>query len=173
MSRAFAGAALSRIRGERRDITLPAPAAGADWVYTLANGSGFRVLALVWTLTASAQVAKRYPSFRIQDGDGNTRLLVPDTGEVAAASVATVSAAQNITTATSSSGLIFGLQVPNLIMDQGWRIGSFTTNLQTEDQISGVRMLLEQLLEDNPGEGAGVPHQPTLEIDLEVDRAHP
>lgn len=169
--RHFAGDAVSAIKGQRLDVPVFSPVVGSDWRYQLAGGFYYRVLMATWTLTTSAAVAKRFPALVVLDGDGNVRLLTVDTGEVPAASVATISAARSLTTAASSSGLAFTIEAPDLIIDPGWQIGSSTTNLQAGDAITGVRLLVEQMIEDNPGEGAGLVRQPTLEIDLEAPHA--
>lgn len=171
MQRTFAGGALSRLRGQRLDVLVPQPAAGADWSYLIAGGFAIRLLLATWVVTTSAQAAKRYPSFVVRDGDANIRLQTTDTGEIVASTAPRVTAAQGVTTAASASGLAFTIQAPSTILDAGWSIGSLTTNLQTEDQISGVRLLIEQLIEDNPGDGYGVLATPTLEIDLEAHHA--
>jgi hypothetical protein len=171
MERQFAGGALSRLNGQRHDLLIPTPAAGTDWTYAIPGGFAIRLLLATWTLKASAQIAKRYPSFVVRDGDGNIRLQTTDTGEIIAAAVARVTAAQGVTTAASASGLAFTIQAPSTIIDPGWSIGSLTTNLASEDQIEGVRLLVEELIERNPGEGYGVTATPTLEIDLEMPHA--
>ena len=161
--REFAGRALGRLWGQRLDIALPNPAEGADWRYQLTGGYQYRVLLCTWLYTRGSQSAKAGPTFAVYDGDGNLRMQTPDTGELGSGSAAQISVVSGITTSSGVSNAVWGIEAPDVLLDAGWSIGSLTTNLQTKDQISGVRLLIEQLMSGDPGRAYGLrphDHQP-------------
>ena len=171
MARQFAGDTIGAIWGQRRDLTITNPAAGADWTLTFAGGYRYRLLLATWVLKTSAQVPKRFPALQVKDGDGFVRLQVADTGEVAASVSARVSVGRGLSSQASSSGLAFTMAAPSVLFEPGWSVNSLTTGIQTEDQLEGIRILWEELMDPYPGFPSGVPHL-TPEDLATVEHAH-
>lgn len=171
MARQFAGDTIGAIWGQRRDFTVANPAVGTDWSLTITGGFRVRLLLVTWVLKTSAQVPKRYPSLQIKDGDGNVRLQVADTGEVAASVSARVSVGRGLSSQASSSGTAFTMAAPSVLFEPGWSINSLTTGIQTEDQLEGIRFLWEELMDPYPGYPSGVPHVTPEDLAV-VEQAH-
>ena len=159
MSRQFAGDAVSPLWGQRRDLQVASPAAGKDWTFTFPGGYKYRLLLVTWQLATSAQVAERGASLQVKDGDGNVRLQVADTGNTAASKTAVVSVGRGLSSQASASGTAFTMAAPSVVFDAGWSMNSLTINLQTEDQLSAVRILWEELADPYPGFPTGVPER--------------
>lgn len=166
----FAGDPLASLRGQTRDRLLANPAAGADASLTLPSGYQYRVLLASWTFTASAQVATRKPGLVLRDGDGNLRFEVLTTLGVEAGKKVFVSGAEGQSTQGFSANEWGGFPTPELLIPAGWSIATLTAGIQTEDLVTGVRLLLEELSDDYPATAAGVAAPPTVELDLEVAR---
>lgn len=158
MLRQFGGDTVGAVWGQRRDLIVANPAQGADWSLTFPGGWKYRLLLVTWTLVTSAQAGERGPSLQVKDGDGNVRLQVADTGTTGVSKTARVSVGRGLSSQASSSGTAFTMAAPSVFFDAGWSLNSLTINVQTEDQLSGIRVLWEELADPYPGFPFGVPH---------------
>lgn len=164
MARQFAGDTQAALWGQRRDFTIANPPVATDWSFTFPGGWKYRILLLTWSLVASAQVAERSSSFQVKDGDGNVRLQVADTGVLVASKTGRISLGRGLSSQASTSGTAFTMAAPSVLFDAGWSMQSNTINLQTEDQIAGIRVLWEELADPYPGLASGVPDRHTADL---------
>lgn len=139
------GTGIAAFLGVRRPITVQSPAAGADWSFTLPSGAWWRLIAARFQLATSAVVATRVASLEFQDPDGNPWLtLGPGQSQVA-------SLTESYNYAIGLAGVgVAGLgpntiPLPNMLWENGWKIVSRTTAIDAGDQLSGVRLYLEEV----------------------------
>lgn len=143
------------LQGQLLDVTVPNPAHGQDWSYTLQAGASWRLLLGYATLKTTAEAGERVPGFLIRDGDGHNRW-----GAVSAAHQATgitedwCYAPFGGVEAVAQAGP-HPLEVPPVWLPAGWSIGSSTKLLKAEDAWTGVRLLLEQAYDFDPAEAPG------------------
>lgn len=164
----FAGVPVDALRGQTRDRLLPAVAAGADASLVLPAGAAYRLILASYHFVASAQVATRKPGLAIKDGDGNIRWEVLTTLGVEAGKTVDVFVSEGGSTQGFSANGWGGAPGPSFLIPAGWSIATFTSGIQTEDQVSAVRLLMEELNDEYPATAAGVAHHPTIEVDLEA-----
>lgn len=169
MRQHFAGSNLDASWGQRRDQAVPNPAAGADWTFRFTAGAWYRVLLATWTLTTSAQVANRSPSLQLLDGDGLVRFQSVDPLALVASKAAIVSAGVGMPTTSGGSGLAATIGMPDILIPAGWSLASTTAAIQTEDQASAIRLLVEELIDDYPAQAAGHDHHLRRTERIEVD----
>lgn len=131
-------------RGARTFELVKAPAAGANWSWSAPSGYFWRPIAIFATLTASAQVANRFPGYQVMDADKNVLFAVAANNAVAAKAKAQVSIVQDLTFNAASESLVVTVPIPSLLLPANYTIEALTVGVQTEDQYSSVRLWLEQ-----------------------------
>lgn len=164
----FAGVPVKALAGQRRDRLLLPPAAGKDFNLLLPSGEWYRVVIASFKLVCSAQVATRKPGLQLLDGDGNIRWQCLSTLGPTAGQTVRVFASEGQSTQGFSANEWGGIPSPEFLIPAGWSIGSITSGIQTEDQLSECRLLLEELDDTYPSTAPGVLHRPHIELDLEV-----
>lgn len=119
----------------QRIYTLPNPAVGVDWTFTVPAGESWVLQAAHYDLVASSAPATRQPLIRYS---------VSGTIAYQAASPLTVTASQDIgfqfavgLSPASVTPFSFG-QLPNMVLQPGVVVASITTNIQSGDQYSGI-----------------------------------
>lgn len=122
--------------------TVVNPAAGADFAFSTLNTNGrTRVASLKATLTTSATVANRFPSFTITDvSSGILHYQVQDTAAVPASTTVTYSLVPGGTNVRGGGAPIFvTLPLPSPEIDiNGATLASSTQGLQVGDQWSAI-----------------------------------
>lgn len=122
-------------RRSYRTVTVPSPAAGADWSYAIPAGEYWDLISVYAQLVTSVTVASRYPS-----------LIVGDGVVTFARSAATGSQAASLTglnlwvpgaTPSSQNNVNRG-PLPTTYLGEAETIGSLTDNIQAGDQWSGI-----------------------------------
>lgn len=162
----FTGNGVSALWGQRREVLVPAPAAGANWSYLLPSGYLHRVQLGHALLITSAQVASRQLGVQITDSDGALWWKMHQATGIPAAKH--VHAFYNTSTTTLASGPAEWVlvQLPEILLPAGFKVESFTTEIQTEDQYSDVRLLVEQLVDHDPAQAPGFIPDAELHHDL-------
>jgi hypothetical protein len=142
-------------RRYRRVVTVPQPAAGADWSLIVPAGSVYELVSVYGSLTTSAVVADR--GARLQLGDGHATYLDLAPQAVQAASLTNRYAwAAGMSTFSADSGQVMGL--PRLYLEPGWTLGSATDGIDVADQWSTVyALVLETVVRGGPVDLAMVP----------------
>lgn len=157
------------VRGDYREMLVPSPAAGAEWSFTLPSGYWWLLALGRAVLTTSAAVATRASGLQIANGDG-TRFYATNPGATVAATLAQeVSYSAGGPQGPAGAAAVATIDVPEVILPGGWRVGSLTQALDVADQYSGVRLYLLQLYDDSPDEAPGQlrrHHHPDLEVDI-------
>lgn len=127
-----------------RLLQVPAPAAGADWTFTLPAAGYWRIRSVFATLTASATVANRQPGLAITDGTVLWHRARP--GAVLIANgVADVLAMPGLGFQTQGATQgTFTLPIPDVVMPPGFVISSVSTALQAGDQYSSIVIAAEE-----------------------------
>lgn len=127
---------------DRRWVTksLPDPAAGADFVFTVPGSEGWLVQGLIARFTADANVATRQP--RLFADDQTTRWLeIPAGATVAAAGTDRYTLILGGPTGVTSSPAAAAWGGPTMLyLPPGHRLGADTNNLQVGDQWTVVRI---------------------------------
>jgi hypothetical protein len=142
-------------RRYRRVVTIPAPAAGADWSLVVPAGSVYSLISAYAELTTSATAANR--GVRLQLGTGDLTYLDLAPQAVQAASLTTRYAwVQGMASYSADNGQVLGL--PRLDLEPGWSIGTQTDLIDGADQWSAVSLLvLETVVRGGPLELAQAP----------------
>ena len=159
------------VEGIHREISVPSPAAGAEWSFTLPSGYDYLVALGRATFVASAAAATRTPGFQISNGDGLQFYASQPGTSVAATLTQTVSYSTDGAQGPSGASAVNTIDVPEVILPGGWRIGSLTGLIDAADQYSAIRLYLLQLYDKAPGVAPGSIHHPHLSIDLEAHHA--
>lgn len=133
------------VGGYRIDKLVAAPTAGAEWSLTLEGGFLWRVALGFVTLTTSAVVANRFPSFRIRDGDGNERYRGVGSLTAVASNTYSIAYGSGGSSSSQGEGNMESISVPDVGIDGGWSIGSITPGIDVGDQYSSIRLLLERI----------------------------
>lgn len=128
-------------------LTVAAPAAGAEWSYTVPAGTWVRWLEAFGTLTTSATVANRYPGWRLFDNAG-AQIGGAALAIAATASTTGIRLCQSRGNSFQGIGNPDGvrdvkLDHPGQILAPGYQVQSYTQGLQATDQYSSVQVLLE------------------------------
>jgi hypothetical protein len=131
-------------RGARVFETVPPPAAGKEWLWTVPSGYYWRMLATFTELTASAQAATRFPGYQVLDQDGDVIFTVGPNNNLTAGKTAKISFVKELTFNAATESLIINAPFPDLLLPAGYQVGSLTGALQTEDKYSETSMWLEQ-----------------------------
>lgn len=120
-----------------------APAAGADFSFTVTAGQTWQLQSLRAVLTTSAAVASRQPYLTVDDG-ANALLYIPNTTAVTASLTRDFNYANFGATWTSADSSEYQIPLPPLVLTAGYRIRAITVNLQAGDQWSGVYLTYRQ-----------------------------
>jgi hypothetical protein len=159
------------VEGTFREVVVPSPVAGAEWSLVLPSGYNWLVALGQATLLASGVVATRLPGFRIANGDNVPFYTAQSGTSLAAGLTQTVSYATDGAQAPGGAGAVNVIDVPEVMLPGGWRIGSSTGAIDVGDQYSAIRLYLLQLYDESPSVAAGSIHHPHLTIDLEAHHA--
>jgi hypothetical protein len=120
-----------------------APAAGAEFVYTIPAGKALHVTSVYVTFVASAVVGGRQNQLIIDDGT-NILAICPNPVNVTANQSVAITWGSGLPT---NSAVLLGL-ISILLQDQdlapGWRIRSFTRNIDVGDQYGAPRICAMQ-----------------------------
>ena len=139
--------------GNAHLIEVPQPAAGANFTQKFEAGALWRPLTVFFHLVTSAVVASREPGIQFADGDGKVFFRgVMDVGIPASTGV-DVSFGHGIGLGTepAASGSAVALGFPDLVLPPGFTVSSTVVALDPGDQISTVRLWVEEY---DVGQGA-------------------
>lgn len=125
--------------GPALDVSNAAPAAGADWTYTVPAGQSFTVETLAFSLTTSAAVANRQVQVIIDDGVNELWRWVAPAVQAATATVEYVGALSTVESGAVRAG-VQSFELPNIVLLPGYRIRSITTAIQAADQYTAQRL---------------------------------
>lgn len=132
---------LAGTRRYARRITIPAPAAGADWSTVVPGGRLWELLSVFGSLTASAAAVTRRPRLIINDGSGSATQLPANTN-LAASTTNVYTWAQGATSVSAGTDSCMG--IPDMFLPAGWTISAATLNLDVADQWSAVQILVNE-----------------------------
>jgi hypothetical protein len=122
-----------------RLITVPTPAAGAEFVVKAPGEGLWRMISIAAIFTASAAVANRRPSL-LADDQTDVYWAAESTVDIAAAAAVRVCAYTGAVGA-GLTGVLTNLPLPTegLILQPGYRLRSSTALIDVADQWSAVR----------------------------------
>lgn len=145
MSDLLHAVALSKMAHTLEIRKIASPAAGADFTVTVGNGEDWILHGFRATLTTSAAVANRAPSFTIDNQTDVAIQVAPNV--VQAASLATVfsGVADGSFTSASITGGVVTLAFPTIVLATGWRLKSVTNLIDVADQWSNITVFMERL----------------------------
>lgn len=125
-----------------RQITVPNPAAGADWRFTSDGQGNRRIIAYRAILTASAAVANRIPAFVLSDGQDDFA-TIPTTQAITAAQAAIFSAINGSGLVTQAGGpILVPSPTDGWLLLPGWSLRTVTAAIDVADQWSAIKLLV-------------------------------
>lgn len=131
--------------GQLYRVTGTAPAAGAEWFVTVPTNARWKVRMIWSNLTTSNQVANRVPGVQITDGANSF-------GSIEAQATVPANSAQGAIffpggPAGVSEGSWINAPFPiDLELAPGWKIGSSTIGLQSNDQYAAPILHVEEVI---------------------------
>lgn len=161
-------APFTRAQGVLRQILVAAPAAGAEWSFTIPDGGWWRLRSAFATLVVPA-FAQEIPGVVISDQDRVVARVGSGFAIGANATYDVTYLVQSAGVSAASAGTRLVVPVPNLFLQPGWKIGSATAAIAAGDQYSAVNLYLEQLLEGQWAEGGSEHDHGHLEVDLRLE----
>lgn len=126
-----------RWRRSRIVVSVPSPAAGADWSLAVPGGHTYQILTIAATLTTSAAVATR--ASRLLFGDGTASFLDLPASATQVASLARKYAWWP-TAEPVAVGNAIEAAIPPLTLPAGWTVASATDLIDVADQWSGIKL---------------------------------
>jgi hypothetical protein len=134
--------------GWQEPLYLPSPAVGAQWSHKCDGRYYERLLAVSFTLTASAAVPQRFPVLNLTDTNGVVITEVPAGAGVAASTSLVAYLATGVPgIANASAGAAYGY-LPDLLIPPGWAWSSQVFGMDVADQLSGIVMLVQRFPND-------------------------
>lgn len=115
-------------------------AAGATYTLTAPGDRVYRLIAGIYTFTTSAVVATRHTALFLLDTDSNQYGDYRANSQTAASTTSQYSLSQNV----PSTGVGIAHLVPNILLYPGWSWQLTADALDTGDQFTGVRFLIEE-----------------------------
>lgn len=125
-------------------VTLPAPAAGADFTITVPGRELWHPISIRARLATDATVANRATRLEFDDGATVFATIRPG-GTIAASSNARFGWFHGASQPTGADvGTAFNQAIPRLVMRPGWRILTITSGIGAGDQWSEIALLVEK-----------------------------
>lgn len=121
------------------NVSNGAPAAGAEFVYTVPAGQSLSVESLQFSLTTSATVANRTVQVIIDDGANELWRWVSPTNQAASTTVEYVGAQSSVEYGAIRNN-VQAFELPNIILGAGYRVRTITVNIQAADQYTAQRL---------------------------------
>lgn len=129
--------------GATNNITVAAPAAGAELSFGATLHTASMLHSIFFTLTTAVAAANREVTLVLDDG--TTPITQIPSGFTQLASLShSYCFALGVTQFAGAQVLLHVAPVPPVQLFPGWRIRTLTTNLQAADQYSAAKMFLEQ-----------------------------
>lgn len=125
--------------GPSLDVNNAAPAAGADWTYTVPVGQSLSVETLQFSFTTGVTVANRTTQIIIDDGANELWRWVSPTVQAASTTVEYVGAQSSVEYGAIRNN-VQAFELPNLVLLAGYRVRSVTLNIQATDQYTAQRL---------------------------------
>lgn len=134
-------------RGVLRSVAGTDPAANTEISETVPTDARWRVLAIQVNLVTDATAANREVSLLIDDGT-TVFARVPVGTNHAASLTRTYSFATNTARNTIAQDPVLNAPLPELVLGDGFRVRTVTTNLQATDNYGAPQLLVEEWIED-------------------------
>jgi len=134
-------------QGVIRIITGTDPAAGAESSETVPTNARWRILAYNIALTTDATVSNRNVTVQLRDAVSEY-WRHPWFDAHAASLIRAHYFAQNVGRLAAVSNNFFNGELPNVIMDEGHRIATVTTNLQAGDDFGAPTLIVEEWIQE-------------------------
>lgn len=120
------------------------PAAGADWTLPVDAGESWEILAVNFTLTASAAVANRSVKLRGLDGNGNEVFRIGPQAVQTAGQVVVYTYLPGQGYAAGVDGQQLALGTPPPILPPGYSLASLTGAIDVGDQFSKIAVSIRR-----------------------------
>lgn len=124
-----------------QQVKAPAdPAPGAELTLKVPGDRAWRVIMGSFNLVTSATVGTRFPDVTFLDGDGNTLCQF----RPAATQAASAGARYGIAVGFMTDSLSEMIAIPSVVIHPGFKIKIGAEGIVAGDQISGIRLLVEE-----------------------------
>jgi hypothetical protein len=134
-------------RGVIRAITGTDPAAGVEISETVPTNARWELLAIGFALVTDATAANREVTLTLDNGT-SVYTRSPSRVNHTASLTRTYSAFQSPSLAAVTTDPTLNLQLPRLVLSDGHRIRTATSNLQAGDNYGAPQLLVEEWIED-------------------------
>lgn len=141
--------------GWQEIVYLQAPAAGAQWSYTVPGGFWARLVSVRQVLVTSAVVANRVARLQLRDANAVTITAVAASGAVPAAT--TVATHNVLGAADVGNGVAprsYGY-LPSVLIPAGWSWGSQVAAMDAGDAFTTVTLVIQRFPDDAASVTAG------------------
>jgi len=130
--------------GQNRVVKVEPPGEGNHWEATVPGGYCWSPVAIRFTLTTSAEAGSRVPAIFIESGSG-TRLAEIGTSESTKEShTVTDTFLREFGNNRLNQNLSSTGTMPNLLIEQGWKIGDATVGLLAKDAFTNITLWVEE-----------------------------
>jgi hypothetical protein len=125
-------------------LPIASPAAGNDFTITVPGGALWEVLGFQGVFTTSAAVASRQARLQYANGDGALFFATAAATTIPASQANRMSWAQGLGTFGTTAASNAPLPTPPIPLPVGFRINSFTANIDVADQWSGLILIVRE-----------------------------
>jgi len=145
-----------------------APAAGAGFTIPIQSPYWERWQVVTFTLTSSNQAANRLVTLSVLDSDGTVIGYSPATAVQTASHAVLYSFLANIASQVYTTNTSFLLPLPSFFLQPGWQVQVAIANVQTNDQVSGIRVVTERFVTGDGGYLLGVQDEGPIRAAVET-----
>ena len=136
------------VPGVRRVVTVASPAAATDWSVTVPGGRTWKIVLGQWQLVTSSNAGNRYVRAQFTIHNQVVWTSVDNTAFTLTSNTETISVATSATAGVYNNANGYSvLNIPQLWLPDGSQFGT-QTSFQTGDQYQSIRLLVEELFED-------------------------
>ena len=132
-------------------VALPNPAPGANLSYSFPGSEYTRVVAVTFKLVTSAQAATRTVLLNYVDGSGVAMGQFSPNFTQTATNTCVYTFGLDLNVFGASNAAALGAPLFEMFLRRGQKLTTAITNIQTSDQISNVRLVVDQV--SAPGQG--------------------
>lgn len=134
-------------QGRLRLLTVANPGGGADWTLAVPARVRWRIVAVSYKFTASSDAGDRNVSFMVRESTSDI-FVFPVDYDVIANATKWITWGCGYVAKGSAAGYYRGAGLGSkLLVHEGMHIGSRVSNMKTMDQITDVKILVEEWIE--------------------------
>lgn len=133
-----------RAWGQRQTITIPAPAAGGDFTFTIGENYLTRVICASYTVTVTELLKEVETLLRFTDGNDHTVGISASALKQKASEAITYTAQIDAPELSLHRGSLEELWLPDLLLPPGYTLQSETEGIEGTDTVTDITLYVEQ-----------------------------